>query len=135
MNNKLMQLATERLKKVNYQEYQNCVDLTKGRLHDINLIPLIFQEVIRTYPANPENTPFILGVIYYLYAPYKLHFTDLRLQNGMRQIIISLMNWNDAPTVNYYADRLVAYYKNPRFAARVHAISDEIYEALKEFDS
>jgi len=134
ITSKFNQIAAEQLKQVDMNAYQNCQKLATPRLNDLSLLPIVFEEITKLYPKNPENSPFILAVIYYLYAPFKLHYREIRMRNGVREMLCQLMMWKHVEIVNYYADILISYYKGPRWAEKVNEMGNEIYELLKEFD-
>lgn len=134
MNGLFNQIAAKKLKDIDFDSYKECESIIKPRLSNLNLLPLIMEDILRVHPATPENSAFILGVVYYLFAPYKLYHQDVRMKNGIREIICKYMGWTDAPVVNYYAAMLVSYYKGQRWASKVNELGEELYKTVKSYD-
>ncbi len=123
-------IATERLKEVNPEAYEECIRLLDAPLKDLRLMPAVLVELFTRYKPIPENSAFILAVVYYLYEPWGLSYNVVRSVNGLRQILCDAFKWNDKPVVNYYKSIMRAYYKGPRWAAKVQQVADEVHQII-----
>lgn len=90
------------------------------------LIPEIHAKIKEEFPDFDRTDQSILfaGTIYHAYAPATmLGGSDLeRLPNGIRPVMCNVMQWKDAPTVNYYSKISQAYFKGHSFKGRVNHI-------------
>jgi len=128
-------IAAERLKEIDPESYEELEKLVNPPIIDLDLLPKVISDITNIVAVNPENSPFILAVVYYLYAPHKLHFKTGRCRNGIRQIICTALKWNDRPVVNYYLDIMFIYYKNPRWAAKVKEMADTILKQIITYEN
>lgn len=88
-------------------------------------IPQIYSKIKEEFPDLDRTDESILFAtcVYSAYAPSTLLWNGIgRAPNGIRKVMCEIMQWKDAPTVNYYTDRGRAYIKGPKFKGKVEAI-------------
>ena len=128
----LEHIVAAKMKAIAPDIYAECEELMNAPLTDLRLLPAVLNEAFHRFEPNPENSPFILGIIYSLYAPYKLHYPSIRLHINIRQTLCEAFNWADRPIVNYYGGILQAYYKGARWKAMVHLNANEILKIVND---
>lgn len=94
-------------------------------LKNVNLIPAIHSTIKDQNPDLDRTDESILfaACVYHAFAPATLEGSDLeRAPNGLRQAMCNVMNWQDAPVVNYYQQMAKTYFKGRSFKERVSAV-------------
>lgn len=89
------------------------------------LIPEIHAEIKRQNPEFDKTDESILFAItvYEAFAPAIMQSADMeRLPNGIRPIMCEVMQWKDAPTVNYYATIGRSYFKIPSWKIKARNV-------------
>lgn len=100
-------------------------DMCAPMLKKTHLIPQIYSKIKETFPELDKTDESILFTtcVYSAYAPSTLLWNGIgRAPNGIRKIMCEIMQWKDAPTVNYYCQIGRAYFKNPKHKARMATI-------------
>jgi len=125
----IRQIAAEKLREIEPDIFEECENMVNAPISNIDLLPISMSEILLELEPTPDNSPLILAIVYYLYAPFKLTYQNIRCDNGIRGAVCRAMNWKDTPLVNYYGSILVSYYKNPRWAAKVKEMAEKIKKA------
>jgi hypothetical protein len=107
------------------EQYREAVRVCQPCLINPAIIPDIHQAIKSAYPELDRTDESILfaATVYTAYAPASLLAPGIeRAPNGIRKVMCEVMQWNDAPVVNYYTSIAQAYLKIPKFKERVSAI-------------
>jgi hypothetical protein len=124
-----LRMMAEILKDINPVAYQACINMHNPELEDWNLLIGVKDILLRQYPLNIENCPIYLGVIYRLYAPWKLHKTAPKLPVGFRDTIQETLELTSSEMVNYHSEFIIVKYKNKRWSNNIDQLAgDIIYE-------
>ncbi|MFC4213477.1 hypothetical protein ACFOWA_19950 [Pedobacter lithocola] len=126
------QMAALRLKDLNYDVYQECIDYSKRKIDDPDLLGIIMLDILEVYELKPENYPIILATAYWFIAPFKILYKELKLKIGFRPVIQKAMGFNSPESVSMFSNNLDVYYKNPRFKTKVHEVGERIMKELQD---
>jgi hypothetical protein len=113
------------LAKQSPEQYRAAVKVCEPMLAQPAIIPAIHKAIKETYPDLDRTDESIMfaAAVYQAFAPACLLGSGVdRAPNGIRQQMCKVMEWNDAPVCNYYADLARAYIKGAKFKERVSAI-------------
>ena len=116
----------EMLKRTDRELYNKCQELMDPRIKDWNMIEEAIETICETYPPTIENYTFIIAVVFYLFAEYKLHFENVRMESGSRIAIQKVLGFANRETVNYYSSTIYSLYKNPRWAEKVNNTGEAV---------
>lgn len=98
----------------NPEVYESIIKICKPCFVNQNIIPTIHSVLKEYYPELDKTDQSILfaAATYKAFAPATLLGSGVeRAPNGIREKMCNLMQWNDAPTVNYYQDKARVYCK------------------------
>lgn len=129
---KFINLIAFRLKEIDPDAFDECVQLCTPRIKDIELIPIVIDEIIAVFPFNAENQPAIFATLYLLFAPWKIIQHDNKLPVGMRDFIAKSLNLPYPEMVSQYSQNIYVYWKGRHFKAKVMELADKIYNELSE---
>lgn len=133
MNYLAQRIAASRLKKIAPDEFEFAMGLAAPSLSDYSQIKNIVDFVVSNgYELNGTNAPFIIGVVYRLFAPYKLYFDYLRTPTGMRNLIAKAMGYNSPEMISMHGNTLVAYYKG-NWGQRVNEMADNFLKTTNKY--
>jgi hypothetical protein len=107
------------------EQYRATVKTCEPMLIQNGLIPSIHSKIKEMHPELDRTDESILfaAVVYSAYAPATFEGEGIeRCPNGVRSLMCQVMNWNDAPTVNYYHRISGAYLKGKAYQEKVSAI-------------
>ncbi|WP_114937548.1 hypothetical protein [Mucilaginibacter endophyticus] len=107
------------------EQYRAAVKVCEPMLANTGVIPAIHKAIKDTYPDLDRTDESIMfaACVYSAYSPASLLAPGIeRAPNGIRKVMCQVMNWADAPVVNYYTGIAAAYLKNPKFKDRVSAV-------------
>ncbi|MEO6522209.1 MAG: hypothetical protein ABIN91_11060 [Mucilaginibacter sp.] len=113
------------LQKQSPEQYQAAVKMCEPMLAQPTIIPAIHKAIKDTYPDMDRTDESIMfaACVYSAYSPASLLSPGIeRAPNGIRKVMCEVMQWQDAPVVNYYTSIASAYLKNPKFKDRVSAV-------------
>jgi hypothetical protein len=128
--NTIFQLQAAKLKEVNLNAWQECQGLLNAPIKDLNLLPDVLEMIIQYYDIKPENYTRIISVVYFLFAPYKLYSSDIRMPNGIRKTICKVIGWNHSTSVNESGANALAYWKGARFREEIKTVAEEIQQEI-----
>lgn len=128
--NRFQQMAAFKLKDIDFEAYQECIDYSKRKIDDPALLEIVMNEIIAVFELKIENYKVILATCYYIIAPFKILYKELKIKNGFREVICKSMGFVNAESVSMHSQGLDVYYKNPRFKEKVHQVGDRIYNDL-----
>ena len=126
-------LIAEYLQEISPEMHKTCVEVVKPLLNDHNHVKEIFNYILvnQGYVFCTENAHFYLAVFYRIYSPIHLYTKKCRLRNGLRERIRNVFNYNAVEMINYLADSVLPYYKNPRWATQINELAFDIVENIK----
>lgn len=113
------------------EAYRKASVLCEPMLSRTHIIPEIYRAIKSNYPELDRTDESILfaATVYTAYSPASLLASGIcRAPNGIRKAMCEVMQWNDAPVVNYYAGIAQAYVKNPKFKDRVNEVLSEFQQ-------
>jgi hypothetical protein len=122
----LNRLVHVKLQEISPEVYEQCEQIAKPPFNDVTLVPAIIEQLVRRNEPTPENLPFLIGVVYYLIAPHKLHSQNIRLALGIRDMISDSLGFNNSESVNHYSKYLIPNWKNSRFRQRIEKEANEV---------
>jgi hypothetical protein len=107
------------------EQYRAAVKMCEPMLVRKDLIPAIYAKMKELYPNEDKTDYSIIFAIcvYQAYSPASLiDGVVCRAPNGIRSPMCEVMQWNDAPVVNYYQTIGKVYQKVPSYQAKVSSI-------------
>jgi hypothetical protein len=107
------------------EQYREAVRMCAPMLASPSIIPAIHNAIKQAHPDMDRTDESIMfaACVYTAYSPASLLAPGIeRAPNGIRKVMCEVMQWNDAPVVNYYTSIASAYLKNPKFKERVSAV-------------
>lgn len=107
------------------EQYRAAVKMCEPMLNQQRLIPEIYYKMKELYPDQDkfDNSVIFSICVYKMFAPATLIDKGVdRAPNGIRKQMCQLMNWNDAPVVNFYQDKGRTFQKVPTYKAKVESI-------------
>lgn len=113
------------LAKQSPEQYRAALKLCEPMLEQPAIIPQIHKAIIDVYPEMDRTDESIMfaACVYSAYSPASLLSPGIeRAPNGIRKVMCEVMDWKDAPVVNYYTGIAAAYLKNPKYKEKVSAI-------------
>jgi len=128
--NKFHNLVALKLKQIDPAAFEECISFCKPKIKIFNLIPIVASEILSSHPYTAQNRPLVLASIYWLFAPWKIIQHDSKLPVGMRDYITSSLKISHPETISMDSQNIDVYWKNPRFRAKVIALTDKIYNEL-----
>lgn len=124
MSTKLTTIAKV-LQRSEPEAYRKAVKMCEPMLAKPSLIPEIHSRIRSEFPDMDRTDESIMfaACVYSAYSPASLIASGIeRAPNGIRQVMCEVMQWNDAPVVNYYVSIAQAYLKNPKFKEKVSVV-------------
>jgi hypothetical protein len=107
------------------EQYRAAVKMCEPLLATPSIIPAIHQAIKEAYPDMDRTDESIMfaACVYSAFSPASLLAPGIeRAPNGIRKVMCQVMDWADAPVVNYYTGIAGAYLKNPKFKEKVSAV-------------
>jgi len=98
----------------NPEVYDNILKICRPCFVNQSIIPQIHEVITSKFPELDKTDTSILfaATVYKAFAPATLLGSGIeRAPNGIREKMCELMQWNDAPVVNYYQDIARSYVK------------------------
>ena len=131
---KFNNLIALKLKEIDPDAFDECIKMSTPRIKDLELIPIVIDEIIAVYPYTVENQAKVLASIYLLFAPFKILQHDNKLPVGIRSKISKALQINCPETISQQSQNINVYWKNQngRFKAMVTELADKIYNELNE---
>lgn len=114
------------------EEFERAKRLATPRITDWNQIKdIVTYCEVNGYPVNNKNNSLILCVIYYLVAEYKLHYQNVKMPIGLRDIISDAFGLINPEMVSYHSSLSMAYAKGKNWREKYERLANDYLESIK----
>lgn len=133
VDNAAKKLIGEMLADLSPEIFNYCQAAVLPLTTDLSLIPDIVKQVaFLEGEINTENICFAIAVLDRFYWPVQLIYPKLMKKPvGLRDKYAEVFGYDHPENISIWGDILIAYFKNHRYANRVHEVSSQIYQNLK----